>query len=257
MVNVYLSDDLGEVFRLKHMLGSTEIESLEPSHPLSPGFEAARKTLAGLPRLSVAEVEALARLKMASQVIADTESHWMSFRTQLVADLLNPGECLSMLFELYVMTFGLAQVVESMDWRHYSHATPDICTTGPEMLVECKLVRSDKLFRIEGKLEEARRQHTGLEVPYVIAVGFDHQFSRAEIDEVRALAEGLKPWFEQHPDVSAGLIFTPADPAVRPARLPPNPLGLSRILLTHGAVTELLHHKAINPLPQGFSFRPR
>jgi len=254
MVNVYLSQDLSEVFKLKQLLGLSRSGELGESHPLQMGFQAAERELAGR-NLSTNEREALARVKMSARIVFQNEGHWRPVGSRLLSDMLNEEECRSILFELHVMTFAVGPVTRDMSWRHYTHASPDIAASDPDMLVECKLVRSDKLFRIEAKLEEGRKQHSGLTVPYVIAVGFDHRFNRDEIEEILGLAETLKPWFERHPDVAAGLIFTPADPSLPPAKPIHNPLGLPGRVVLHGAVTEVIHHAAANPLPQGFTFK--
>ncbi len=230
-------------------------DRLPTMHPLRQGFEAATKDLAGKESLSSEEREALARLKLAARAISSSEGHWAPCRERFIADLLHAEECKSILFELHVMTFGVNPVVRTNEWLHYSHASPDVAGYLPDMLVECKLVRSDKLFRIEAKLEEGCRQHKGLSVPYVVAVGFDHGFSRAEIDDILVLAESLKPWFEGHPDVAAGLIFTPAALSVEPAN-DINPLGIPGSVALHETVTEFVHHSASNPLPRGLPSSP-
>ncbi|HEU0074910.1 MAG TPA: hypothetical protein VFS30_12990 [Dehalococcoidia bacterium] len=256
MANVYLSQDLLQVWRLKELMGSANVEHLDETHPLRLCFDAAQKDLMGLASLTAEERERLAYLKLSARAIFSNEAHWKPFEERFIADLRQTEECKSLLFELQVMTFGVGPNVQAMKWRHYANAAPDIEASVPDMLVECKLVRSDKLFRIEGKLEEGRRQHGGLDVPYVIAVGFDHYFSRAEIEDALALANDLKPWFLAHPDVAAGLIFMPADPCTASAQPVHNPLGLVGTVALHGGITELIHHKATHPLPAGFSFNP-
>ena len=254
MVNVWLGRDLTEVLRLKALLGLPRAAALQQEHPLFLGLQAAERELAGLQKLSAEENEALARVKMAAHVVFQNESHWRPVEPRFAADLRNSEECKSILFELHVITFAISPVAEGVEWRHYTHGSPDIAAQWPEMVIECKLVRSDKLFRIKSKLDKARRQHTGLMVPYVIAVGFDHGFTRKEIDDILPLAEGLKDWFRSFPDVSAGIIVTPANLAV-PLKEPiPNPLRIRGSPVLHGAVTQIIHHAAHRPLTAGFSF---
>jgi hypothetical protein len=256
VVNVVVSQDFRGVGWLRDFVRADADGGLDVSHPLATGFAAVRKELAGLVRLTPKEREAAARLRMAVTLIKENEEHWRPHESRFAADLRDSAFCKSLLFELHVMTFAVKPIAQGVRWLHYEHGTPDIEGLNPNMLVECTLVRNPALTlaRLKRELSAKRRQHGNLQEPYVIAIGFDSYYTREEIARVEGLVSGLKPWFRSHLDVAAGLIFTPLDPSSPPAQTVRYPVLLSGSVALHGAVTEVIHHAASNPLPRGFTF---
>ena len=248
MANVYLGNDLRDVMRLKGLI--SESGSLPNEHPLMAGFAAAEQELKANRKPTVREHQALTELKLFARTIFQLEDDWAPYTSHLVNDLVNSDECRSLLFELYVITFAIQGRVQQVNWVRYIEATPDISTRGPEMSVECTLHRSDKLFRVQSSLEAKRRQHPVLTAPYVIAVGFQHEFTNPEIEQVGLAAQGLRQWFLSNEGVSAGLIFTPSVPSGQQYEAH----GFPAIQALHGSCTQIINSGARYPLPLGFSF---
>ena len=248
MANVYLGSDLRDVMKLKGLI--SESASLPNEHPLVAGFAAAEQELRANRKPTIRDRQALTELKLFARTIFQLEDDWSPYTSRLVNDLVNSHECRSLLFELYVITFAIQGRVQQVNWVRYSEATPDISTKGPEMLVECTLHRSDKLFRVQSSLEAKRRQHPVLTVPYVIAVGFQHEFTSPEIKRVELVAQELRQWFRSNEGVSAGLIFTPAVPSGQQCEA----YGFPAIQAFHGSCTQIINSGALYPLPPGFSF---
>jgi hypothetical protein len=247
---VYISPDLKDVLRLKSLIGEDTVRGFGSPHPLDAGFRAAEKELKATEALSREDKLAIGDLKLFTRAIYRHEREWMASSARFRSDLINPEECVSIRFELHVITFIAQPNVQEVVWTHYNESAPDIQTNGPEMAIECTLHRSSKTFRIQNTLEAKRLQHRGLKVPLVIAIGFEPEFTQEEIDKVANDANGLRAWFEAHPDVSAGLILTPSRPSEQVGEM----LGHSTTEIRHGSCTQVVHHKAERPLPPGFVF---
>ena len=251
MSAVYVSPDLTGPLRLKQLIGPAKVGRLAAGqHPLAGGFAALRKQLIGRARLSVQERQELGNLRLAARMVFEQREHWEPYRKQFVADLCKADACTAILFELHVMEFALKGRVSSLEWLRYQEGTPDIRTGTPEMLVECKLIRSENLDRIPDKLREGHEQHRGLAVPYVIAVGFEHELGPQHVAHVRRLAEELARWFQRHPGVTAALIFTPEPPSRERYEI----FGLPATMIRHGVLTAVVNQTAEKPLPKGFAF---
>lgn len=242
------------MFWLRDLVRGSDLDAL---HPLRLGFDAAESELRRARQLTESEKQSLAGLKIAAPIVKEALQRWGKHDERLIADLRDSRACKALLFELHVLAFAIAPLAREVRWTRYEEATPDIWSESPTMGVECKTVTSAELSRerVLSALSRARKQHEGWEPPLVIAVGFEGPFSREEIDDVLSLAGTCRQWFKDHPDISAGLIFTPADEFARPHWPVRSVLeGLQGTTVLHGAVTEVVHHASSRPLPAGFTF---
>src|SRR3990170_5025156 len=140
-------------------------------------------------------------------------SDWGKHSERLADDLSNAHECLSIEFELQVINFALART-QAVSWTRYDPATPDIRCTSPDLLVECKLLRTEELTwdTLFDAIAAGGRQHRAVtDLPIAIAVGFDRILSPEARAFVNRECQSRGPWFRQRPEVAAALVFLPKE----------------------------------------------
>lgn len=220
-------------------------------HPLAGGFATLKKQLLGK-TLSPDEARQLAWLKLIADVIFRYEGCWKKVEDRFAGDLLNAAKCTAVLFEVEVVFFGLEPKVTSLEWPIYREGERDIKTFGPDLLVECKLIRTSNVSRVLAKVKDAKGQSGPPDIPFVVAVGFEQKMAATAVDGILAEMNRRRDWFESHPEVSAVLIFAPT--SVDLSRTLAGPLAVPGREFRRGITTQVVNLAARNPLPSGFTF---
>lgn len=254
MVAVYEGRELRDALRLKALLGRERVRRLvSGQHPLAAGFAALDKEVVGLSPLSLDEKYRLGDLKVVAETVFWQEANWISNRERFVGQLLKATECEALLFEVEVIRFAVAPKVQSIEWPIYRQAERDIRTLKPDMLIECKMMRSLDLHRLKRRLSKAKGQPRPDGIPFVVAVGFPGLHPTRRGQEIAALVREMTPWFGRHPEISAALFFTRMNPPRQAVRL--DGLALQLRPFHVGDIVEVRNHGATDPLPLGFTFR--
>ncbi|MCH7998938.1 MAG: hypothetical protein IIA91_05620 [Chloroflexi bacterium] len=243
--------ELRPALRLKELIGRIRVKMFRRGeHVLAEGFAALETQVIAQRALTALERQSLGNLLLDAEMIFEYEPYWLPAEARFVAHLRKSDECAAILFELHVMQFALTGRCLRMGWLRYEDGRPDVRTVGPNMLVECKLIRTHDLTRVFDKLQEASEQHQGLDIPYVIAVGFERELLQSQTDAVLRQIQAGTVWFESHPHVAAALVFTPMPVAAERV----NVVGVPATQIAFGDITQVINHAAKNPLPDGFTF---
>jgi len=259
----YVGPDLSDAVKLRDLIGPGRVTTLRPEqHPLANGFRALKAYLSPSPFPTDLR-EHLSHLKHFAKTLFQLEDSWRPHQRRLVADLRKAKSCESLEFELHIVRAALQGQVGRIYWCRYDESSGDIRTTGPAMVVECKLARASCSTTQPGRsglrrilwreIHQAERQARPNDLPYVIAVGFGRSFDDRQIEMVHDLVRSKLSWFEGHPHVSALLVSTRSH--VRQPTV--DRLGWQATPFYFGSMMEVINRDAANPLPPDFTFGPK
>jgi len=247
------ANDLGPALRLKGLIGPRRVDRFRPGqHPLGAGFRALEKRLIGLSNLTRVEFGELGNVDFVARALFSRENDWSDKTSQLADDLARADECSAIIFELHVIRFALEGKVKEVVWQRYKEGSPDIVCSGPDMVVECKLVRAAEVHKdtIFDAISNARHQHrTKRTIRLVVAVGFEKNLSPQASTYLQQECRTRGNWFKQRQDVAAVLVLLPT----KPTETVVEELGLPRVAFMDGIMLEIINHTAALRLPVGFA----
>lgn len=250
LLDVTYARDTSAARRLRKLLQPDVVSSLVPvQHPLGAGFRALTKSERG-GELAPVEKSELATLDLTARTLFELERSWWPDREQLVKDLRKASECMSLLFELDSARLMCKGTAARVVWSRYVPGSPDFLLKGTGIGVECKLLRKEDRSYLD-VMGDAIKQHASFRGPLVVSVGVSAELEEEEVREILAVAPTWRTWFQGHPRIAAGVIFSPQ-------RLPVDRIDTGAVKGTpfgYGSVTTIRSLVAKPPLPPGYTFR--